>query len=383
MKIGITTFGGDGGKSGISRYIVNLLQEFSRIESEFEFEILVYEDEKEIFLKGIDNVSYLTFSKRISPPVINIAWHQLSLGRLCQERQYDLIFLPAGNRRLSFSLPCHAVGTVHDLSSLHVEGKYSKFRQLYIFKILPSMVKRLSKIITVSESSKKDIRNFMSVPENKIVVTPLAADNQMYYPRSKEVSFNQLKSKYKLQAPFLLYIARIEHPGKNHVRLLEAFNILKKNHLIPHQLVLVGSDWNRAEVVHQFARESEFTDDIVFTGFVPDADLPFFYTACDLFLFPSLYEGFGLPILEAMISDVPVACSNLSSLPEVAGNGALLFDPASVESIVESILAILFDDAKKNSLIKKGKQRGKMYSWENTALRTLDVFRDVCKAHNS
>jgi glycosyltransferase involved in cell wall biosynthesis len=377
MKIGITTFGADGGKSGISRYLINLLKEFSRLESEFEFELLVYEDEVEIFLNNIENIYPLTFSKRIASPALNIAWHQLSLGKICKERGYDLLFLPAGNRRLPLILPCPSVGTVHDLSSLHVKGKYNKIRQFYLFKILPLLVRKLTKVLTVSDSSKKDILNFIGVPEEKILVTLLAADGGQYYPRNRDTSLAELKNRYPLRDPFILYTSRIEHPGKNHVRLIEAFNSLKSKEGIPHQLVFAGSDWSRAEIVHQAAQNSASADDIVFTGFVSEADLPIFYTAADLFLFPSLYEGFGLPILEAMLSEIPIACSNLSSLPEVAGDGALLFNPHNVESIAEAISLILSDRKIRQTLIQKGRDRSRQFSWEKTDMQTLTAFRDV------
>jgi glycosyltransferase involved in cell wall biosynthesis len=379
MKIGITTFGGDGGKSGISRYIINLLREFSRIqdEFEFEFEVLVYEDETEIFLKDLDHLSVLTFSKRMVNPVLNIAWHQLQLGRICRQRQYDLVFLPAGNRRLSMHLPCPAVGTVHDLSSLHVKGKYSKFRQLYIFRILPWLIRKLAMIITVSESSRDDIIDFVGISPDNILVTHLAVDKQKYVPRDRADSFRHLKSRYDIRQPYLLYISRIEHPGKNHLRLIEAFNLLKEQHGIPHQLVLAGSDWNRAETVHQVARHSPYADDICFTGFVAEDDLPYFYSAADLFVFPSLFEGFGLPVLEAMSCGIPVACSNVSSLPEVAGDAARLFDPLSAVSMAAEISAILLDSGTRVSLAQKGKDRSELFSWEKTARETLKAFRRV------
>lgn len=377
MKIGITTFGGDGGKSGISRYIINLLREFSRIDSEFDFEVLVYDDEREIFLKDLDNISVLTFSRRIANPVFNIAWHQLQLGRICRKRQYDLVFLPAGNRRLPLQLPCPAVGTVHDLSSLHVKDKYSKFRQLYIFWVLPRLIRRLKLVLTVSESSRRDIVEYVGIQPDHVIVTHLAVDNHKYFPRDRDASFEYLKSRYDIRQPFLLYISRIEHPGKNHCRLISAFGILKEKYDIPHQLVLAGSDWSQAEAVHQAARQSPYADDICFTGFVDEDDLPHFYSAADLFVFPSLFEGFGLPILEAMSCGIPVACSNISSLPEVAGDAARLFDPQSAESISGEISTILLDREMGPSLIQKGKQRSLDFSWEKTARETLSVFRQV------
>lgn len=380
--IGITTFGGDGGKSGISQYIIHLLKEFEKIQCSEQFEILTYQDEKKIFLPASQNFSILRFPSSFRNPVLNVAWHQLILPYWCKKREYDVLFLPSANRRLPLWVPCPVVGTVHDFSSIHVQGKYDPARNFYITKVLPVLIRQLDKVITVSESSKKDIVEFAQVPEDKIIVTPEAADQEFYYPRDKDESQTLLAKKYAIRSPYLCYVSRLEHPGKNHVRLIEAFQYLKQVKKIPHQLVFAGSDWLGAEEVHRAADKSGCASDIIFTGFFPASDLPHLYSGCDLFVFPSLYEGFGLPILEAMSCGSPVICSNLSSMPEVAGPDALLFDPYSAESISDSILRLLEDDAFRKQYAERNYLRSQSYSWEKTARQTLDVLLQVAKEKN-
>jgi glycosyltransferase involved in cell wall biosynthesis len=374
MKIGITTFGGDGGKSGISQYIINILREFAALEDKLDFEVIVYEDEKELFVPDPDNMSTICFGDSLRSPVTNIKWHQMSLPKLCRQQKYDVLFLPAGNRRLPMSLPCPSVGTVHDFSSIHVAGKYDPARMFYIKRVLPFLIRRLTRVLTVSESSKKDIVAYAGVPGKYVTVTPLAADNQVYFPRDRAECIKRIGPKYNIRKPYILYISRIEHPGKNHAGLVRAFSILKETEDIPHQLVLAGSDWGRAEEVHRAAEESAYTDDIVFTGFAPNDDLPDLYCGAELFVFPSLYEGFGLPVLEAMTCGVPVACSNISSIPEVIGETGILFDPYDDEAIADAMRRFLTDPGLLNDCRERGLARAKDYTWSATAALTLKVL---------
>lgn len=375
MNIGITTFGGDGGKSGISQYIINLLRQFSSFNSGTNYDVVVYEDEQDIFIDDPNILHPITCSDRIRHPITNILWHQTSLPGLCSRKKFDALFLPAANRRVPLRSPCPTIGTVHDFSSIHVEGKYDASRMFYITRVLPFLIRRLDHVITVSESSKKDILEYARVPEDRVTVIPLAADQSLYKPGDQSDAVEVIGPKYGIRSPYILYISRIEHPGKNHIRLIKAFNHLKKEENIPHQLVLAGSDWDRAEEVHREASESESAADILFTGFTDHSDLPALYNGAELFVFPSLYEGFGLPVLEAMSSGTPVACSNISSIPEVAGDATVLFDPYSIENIQKSILGLIQDNAARKEFAAKGYERSKSFSWQKTAEKTLEVIR--------
>jgi glycosyltransferase involved in cell wall biosynthesis len=175
----------------------------------------------------------------------------------------------------------------------------------------------------------------------------------------------------------LLYVSRIEHPGKNHVRLIHAFERLKATEHIPHQLVFAGGDWGRADEVHRVADASDYNTDILFTGFVPSSDLPDLYCGADLFVFPSLYEGFGLPVLEAMSCGVPVTCSNVSSMPEITGDAAGLFDPYDEQAIEEAVRGPLVDSELRDRYVRRGLKQSRAFSWSTTAARTLEVIREA------
>jgi glycosyltransferase involved in cell wall biosynthesis len=271
------------------------------------------------------------------------------------------------------------VGTVHDFSSIHVPGKYDRARLFYITRVLPFLVRRLTHVLTVSESSKRDIVEYARVPEEKVTVTPLAANPGVFFPRDQQEAVAMLSPRHAVRTPFILYTSRIEHPGKNHARLIRAFAELKRRDRIPHQLVLAGADRERAEEVHRTAEESGFAEDILFTGFVATEDVPLLYQAADIFVFPSLYEGFGLPILEAMACGTPVACSRISSMPEVAGDAAILFDPDEEGSIASAIGSIICGTDLRKDLSARGLERSRQFSWARTAAQTLQVLRSVAQ----
>ncbi|GAB4455791.1 MAG: hypothetical protein OHK0029_12470 [Armatimonadaceae bacterium] len=383
FTIGITTFGGDGGKSGISQYIIALIREFARIQQRFpdrvRFEVVVHEDERDIFVTPEMGLDVVSLPASLRPSLKNILWHQTELPRLCRERQWDAVFLPAGNRRLPFSVPCASVGAVFDFSILHIPGKYSPVHQVYITRFLPVLARRLTRVVTLSESSKRDIVGFAGVPAERVQVIPAAADTAFYRPLPPDTAREYLAERYPAlppDVPYLLYVSRIEHPGKNHVTLIEAFARLKRDGF-PHRLVFVGSDWDGSEEVHRAAEESGVSDDIVFTGFAPREDIPYLYAGATLSVFPSRYEGFGLPVLEAMSARVPVACSNVSSLPEVAGDSAALFDPSSAEDMAAVLGCLLRDPAKRDAMAERGYQRSKKFSWERAARETLDTLCDA------
>ena len=377
MKVGISTFGGDGGQSGIGQYIIQLIAEFARHPDGCTFEVMGYLDERAVFLPESAGITHLPFGSQLRSPLRNVFWHQSSLPRYSRERAFDVLFLPAGNRRLPVYSPCPTVGTVHDFSSLHMPGKYNRAHLFYITHVLPFLIRRLTRVLTVSESSKRDIVEYARVPEEKVTVTPLAADPNVYFPRDPREALALIPTRHAVRPPFILYTSRIEHPGKNHARLIRAFAELKRRDRIPHQLVLTGADRERAEEVHRTAEESGFAKDILFTGFVANQDLPLLYQAADLFVFPSLYEGFGLPILEAMACGTPVACSNVSSMPEVAGDAAILFDPADEASIASAMRRIITGTDLRKDLAARGLERSRQFSWARTAAQTLRVIRGV------
>jgi glycosyltransferase involved in cell wall biosynthesis len=377
LRIAVSAFGTDGGQSGIGRYLRALLEDFSRLDGrQGHLELLVARADRDSFPGTHDARAYPDI---IAKPLASLLWHGSALPVLSHRKDYDVLFLPAANRRLVPWAACPSVGTVHDFAALHVTGKYDPARHFYIRHILPALVRRLTRIIAVSESGKRDILEHTGVDEQRVTVVPNGVDLDKFRPQDSEESRSRVRRELGLSLPYLLYVSRLEHPGKNHVRLIQAFARLKRDRSLPHQLVLAGPDWTRAEAIHEAVALSGVAGDIRLPGYVPGDLLPALYTAADLVVFPSLYEGFGLPILEAMACGTPVACSNVSSMPEVGGEAAAYFDPTEIESMGETIRCRLDDDQLRGSMRTLGLERSRRFTWKRCAERTMSVLGDVVR----
>ena len=378
MKIGITTFGCDL-KSGMSRYVSNLITQFDSIATgDNVFEVLAHDTACTEYMADVKSnyVNSASVAEWLSNPLLNVFWHQTCLPALCRRRNYDVLFLPAASRRAPLWAPCPTIGTVHDLAPFHSSDRYDSSRNFYQTRVLPQMLRGLTHIIAISESTKLDIQEFMGIPEERITVIYHAADTATFYPRDRETA-QVVAQRYGIRAPYIIYTSRIESPSKNHLRLIRAFEKLKNQECIPHQLVLAGADWHGAQEVHKMAAKSPFKNDILITGFVDGNDLPEMYSGADMLVFPSLFEGFGLPILEAMACGVPVACSNVSSLPEIAGDAAVFFNPLDIDSIANGMYSIISSEKTSILLSRKGIDRAGEFSWEKTGRQTLETIRGV------
>ena len=305
-------------------------------------------------------------------PVVSIFWHLLRLEPALKAQACDLVFMPAGNRRLAWHYGIPSLGTVHDFSQLHVPRKYDTLRMFYITRVLPAMMRRLTRVIAVSESTRRDLLSFAKVSAERICVIHNGADLARFDPGTQAEAYAEVQRHLGVSGPFLLYIARLEHPGKNHVRLLEAFARLRAERDIPHRLILAGGRWNGAEVIDARTRELGLDDRVIFTGFVPNDLLPKLYAAADLFVFPSLFEGFGIPVLEAMASGIPVCAADTSSIPEVIGDAGLLFDPHNVEAMAACMARLLDEPRLRAQLVAAGLQRAADFTWERAAAKVLD-----------
>lgn len=382
MNVGITTFGADAGRSGIGRYTREMLRRLPIAGSRDHFDVLTHPSEQSGLIDERAQVDVIPIDERFKPALKNVLWHQTHLPALSRARRHDVMFLPAANRRLPARVDCPTVGVVHDWSSLHVADKYDRAHLFYIRHVLPALVRRLTHVITVSESSKRDITQYARVPAERVSVIPLAADHDLFTPGDRTVAAAHV-ARYGIRAPYILNVSRLEHPGKNHVRLIDAFTRMKQSTGLPHQLVLAGPDAERAAEIHAHAARSPFAADIVFAGFVDGASLPDLFRAADVFAFPSLYEGFGLPVLEAMACGTPVLCSTTSSLGEVGGDAAVGCDPLDVRGMAAALERLLTDSQHHAQRRDAGLAHCRRYHWNDTAAATMRVIEEVHSTHVS
>ncbi len=273
--------------------------------------------------------------------------------------------------------PVPVVVTVHDVSFLEHPEYFTRGRAWQLKMTVGRTVRRAARILTGTEVARASIlKVYGDLEEDKVVVVPYAAASE-FRPVSREAAARAVEERHGLGGPFILSVGDIQ-PRKNQIGLIQAFAKLVKGYpQLKHQLVLVGKPTWFAAKVAEAARESGVGERIRFLGFVQDAELLPLYNACDVFVFPSFYEGFGLPVLEAMACGRAVVCSEASALPEVVDGAALLFDPYGVEEMVRAIADILVDGELRGRMERLGLQRAAQFSWQKTASRTLEVFHEV------
>jgi glycosyltransferase involved in cell wall biosynthesis len=266
--------------------------------------------------------------------------------------------------------------SVHDVSYLEHPQYFTRFRSLQLRLTVKRTLKRAARVLTPSEFSKRAILKHYGIDEERVVVVPNAVAGQ-FRPVERDVAGAAIQRKFGIRRPFVLTVGDLQ-PRKNHLGLLQAFeDVLQAEPHLQHDLVFVGKETWYSRELHRAVDRSALRDRVHFTGFVEDSDLLLFYGACDLFVFPSFYEGFGLPILEAMACGRAVACSRLTAMPEVANAAGILFDPGSREEIARAMLDILLDPELRARLERLGVQRAAAFSWEKSAARTLQVYYEV------
>jgi len=287
----------------------------------------------------------------------------------------DLYHIPQNGIGLSPNIKCKKIVTIHDLIPYIMPETVGRSYLLKFLKEMPMIIDEAMGIITVSEYSKKDILRFFPIDENKVYVTPLAADVK-YKPLDKEKCKKIIKEKYGVDKPFLLYIGGFSE-RKNVRGLITSFAKLMKNSKIEYNLVIVGSYRDASQELVKLKDSLNMNKYIKFTGFAPDEDLPIYYNACEAFVYPSFYEGFGLPPLEAMNCGTPVITTNVTSIPEVVGDGGLIINPYNERDLQHAMELILGSETLRKEYSRLALERAKLFSWEITAKNTLAVYEDV------
>jgi glycosyltransferase involved in cell wall biosynthesis len=270
-----------------------------------------------------------------------------------------------------------SVFTIHDLIFLHFPEYHLPLNRWYLSLMLPRFLRRADALIAVSENTKRDVVKLMQIPPDKITVI-YEGVSPAYRPLDDSAALESVRAKYQLPAPYILYFATLE-PRKNLLTLLDAYHaLLAREQAIP-PLVVAGRKGWLYQPMFARVRELGLEDRVHFTDWVDEQDAPVIMNAASVFVYPSLYEGFGLPPLEAMACGTPVICSNASSLPEVVGDGGLLFEPHDVGALANAIARVLADGELRTHLRARGIEQARKFSWERAARETLAVYQTVEK----
>lgn len=354
---------------GIGTYVRNLLKHLSRIDRETDYILLCREQDQSVLAELGEN--FRPIVERTRPYSIG---EQLAIPRRLRRERVDLFHSP------HYPLPplttCPSIVTIHDcIHLMFPEYLPNRFAPIYARTFMWASTRRASRILTVSEASKRDIIRFFNVPEEKIAVIYNAIDDWFRLePPEEEVV--RIRERYQLQDEFVLYAGNIK-PHKNLERLIDAFYLLHREGLDNLKLLIIGHEISRYATLRRAVHRYQLHKYVRFLGFVPDQTLAILYRLAGVFAFPSLYEGFGLPPLEAMASGTPVVTSNVSSLPEVVDAAALLVDPYDATSIATGIRRVLTEPGLRAELRARGFARVEQFSWERSVRQIREIYGQV------
>ena len=364
MRLLVSCIPYDGGKSGISVYVREVVAALAVQGHE-----LTLLCEPGVSVPGGNAAVFAPRWTRRA--VFSMLWHLFVLPFWIRRhrRDFDGFVICAANRRVCAWYPLPTTATVHDLANFHIPGKYSRLRMFYLAHVLPFFAKRAQHLVAVSDATRVDMVKYWHCRPDDVTVlynglTERVGENRWSW--RKGVGESPTPTRNSNYPPTILYISRIEHPGKNHVRLIEAYSRLPRSLAEAHPLVIAGADWKDADVVHDVAAKSPHSDLIRFTGFV--SDLEALWSEAGFYVFPSLFEGFGLSLVEAMAKGIPCACSNNGSLGEIAADVAITFNPESVDEIAAALERLLTEpEDKRVARVARGLEHVKRFSWPDHA----------------
>lgn len=303
-----------------------------------------------------------------------IVWEQFVAPFATSRSHLDVLFCPVNVVPLACPVP--SVVTVHDVAFLAYPAAFHTAKRRYLTAMTRLSVHRARRVIAVSAHTRDDLVHRFGMRPEQVTVIPNAADAR-FRPATDSETVAQFKQANHLPDRFVLFVGTLE-PRKNLRRLIEAFALLTADDAVTKLVIVGASGWLTSDLA-PLVQAHSLIDRIVFTGYVSDADLPSWYQAATVFCYPSLYEGFGLPVLEAMACGTPVVTSRTSSIPEVTGDAALLIDPTDVPGLARALQSVLSDEARQRQMSDAGIARSHTFSWQSTAAATLDVIRDAAR----
>ncbi|MDP2691142.1 MAG: glycosyltransferase family 1 protein [bacterium] len=357
--------------TGIGRYVFELIKNLMNLDQTNHYILYFNSEEYDDFVCPNER-----WEKRlVTIPHYSLA-EQTKFLKVLNREQIDLMYFPHFNAPIRYKKPF--VVTIHDLTlhhypnkSYHPRWSAKKSLQIAVYRfIMGRVLKHARKIIAVSDNTRQDLIREYLIPEEKIVKILEGVPES--FQQASEEQLDRVRNTYAITKPYLLYTG-VWRSHKNLLNLIQAFHqLLKRGHDI--QLVLTGKKDPSYPEIPKLIEDLDLKNEVILTGFVSEEDLIALNSGARVFVFPSLYEGFGLPPLEAMQLGVPVACSKNSSLPEVCGDAALYFDPHQKDDMVRQIELLLIDEALRDEMIRRGHENLKRFSWKTMSSGILDIF---------
>jgi glycosyltransferase involved in cell wall biosynthesis len=351
---------------GIGTYTNEIVRHLLKADSENEY-ILFYQEKAQAGSFGVHpNVKEVTL--RAPSKMI---WDQVVMPFAAKRERCDVLF----NLKLSvpFLSPCKTAFVIHGADWFMFPRNYPFLHRVYHKFFMMFYIKRADAVVSISTNATQLLLKAGLAPDKKIATIHHGV-NGRFLAEPAAGHLERVRQRYNLPDRFILFVGQI-YPMKNLSAIIRAFALLRGR--LPHKLVIVGKPLSRYQDEFDLVEKLGLSSDITFTGWVPDEDLPAFYRLADLFLFPSLYEGFGIPLLEAMASGCPIVTSNAGACPEVVGDAALIADPRDDNAIADAVYRLVTDDSLRSDLRKKGLKRAQLFSWASAAQRTLTFLKNT------
>ncbi|MBU4349100.1 glycosyltransferase family 4 protein [bacterium] len=368
-------------RTGIENYIFNLCKNFPLVDKENEYVLFAnsfghYESLKtaaeEVGVRNYQNMSAKI--SRVPGTFFKLLWKYVHAPSA--ERLVGGIDIFHASDRLDPPLKkAKLVVTIYDLTPIKFKEFFTEKAARYFAEYFKSVIPKADMVVAISQCTKNDILEYFDIAEDRIQVTPLAANDNYKRILDKEV-IDGIKEKYGIDKNYVLFVGTLE-PRKNIANLVRAYSILPDYLKRDHLLVICGKKGEYYEEIFKTVEKLGLEDKVIFTGYVPDKDIPLLMNGAEIFVYPTFYEGFGLPLIEAMACGTPVISSNISSIPEVIGNAGILINPNDVEELNDAILKLLTSETLKNQLSKKGLKQARKFSWKTTAKKTVEIYNKI------
>ncbi|MBF2707579.1 glycosyltransferase family 4 protein [Flavobacterium soyangense] len=370
-------------KHGMDMVALELIRNLQLIDTENEYFIFVKPDEDNTVLKETPNFKIIELDGGSYP-----MWEQIALPKAAKKYGCEILHCTSNTAPIFTDIPLITI--LHDI--IYMESSYykiltgsatpyQKFGNAYRKLIVPWVVKKSDKIVTVSHFEKNRIGEFFGMKDDIRLTAIYNGVSTHFKPITDASELKRVKEKYHLPDQFFFFLGNTD-PKKNTIGTLKAFSDFLKQSKTDYKLVMLDYDTHELEKLLIEIGDKDFIKNIVLTGYVINTDLPAIYSLCTIFLYPSLRESFGIPMLEAMGCGVPVITSNTSSMPEVAGDAAHIINPYNPEEITQAIIKILGDKSYYDTLCKKGIERNKLFSWKNMAEQVLVLYNEINTQHH-
>jgi len=359
---------------GTETFTVNLVKNLLEVDTKNEYLLILSRNNKKNFDFAFQKSKFLECDFDNNSRLKRVSFEQFTLPKKLKEQKADLLIAPANTGLINS--PCKQLLIIHDLIYFVYPEYFSWVKRTYLKNLVKYSCKKAIRIVTVSQNTKDDIIKYVGEKEEKIDIIYEGVDFEKFSKTAREEGQNFVQKQYGIQK--YIYSPTSLYPHKNNDSLIKAFAKLKTTKKIPQKLIITGNDpYKKIDWLKNVILECKMENEVFYLGRVPSEHLPYLYSGADLTTYLSSYEGFGLPVLEAMAASCPVLSSNRSSLPEIVGDAAILVNPFEIDEIANKMNELLTDEKLRKECITKGLERAKEFSWENVAKRLIQTYNKL------